>query len=851
MPRRLGGVAACAVVWVLVAVARVAAAEEPAKAEGVDFRYAPAWWQTSICLPDDWQKTLVGREGQLLYDFGGPHRGFKTSISLELPGAKWHSQSLAGARVPIVRTAHRGADRALIQEAFAAPPKTEGAASHSGPLVERLDGQRNTVNFAKPPAGTDPVFQAIAVAYNGPVRYRVKAESQPRTIVLGLCEGYYDEMGRRIQALQVEGAEPRTVDLVREIGQHVPAVFAFSGRDTDADGWIDVSVTPTPWSPDPNAFLNALWVFEGQAPPASELISGRTSRVPLAFVAGSEPPITGPPRSDYILADRQGSAAPRLVIDSEVPIQPDPARKQIRIGTRTIIGLNCAFSIAEQNGGHLVLSLNDAPKDITVCVARGGEVPAATLEQAREARQQAEAYWAKADLPYGRIVVPDANHQALLDSCVRNIYQAREIKDGLPAFQVGPTCYRGLWVVDGSFIMDAVAMVGREQEARHGIRYLLNRQGEDGGFMLMDGHWKETGIVLWAVNRHARLTDDKAWLLQQWPALERGYAYIKAMRARAATDPKAVNYRLIPAGFSDGGLGEKAAEYTNIYWTLNGLKAAAEGAAWIGRAEQAVEWQREYDDFYATFCKAAARDMKTDSHGNRCLPIYMENGLRVPPQKGQWAFCHAVYPGQLFAADDPLVRGNMAMLKAVECQGLVLDTGWLAEGLWNYFGSFYGHALLWLGEGDRASAAMIAMANHASPLLTWREEQMPVARDNGTQYVGDMPHNWASAEMLRLACHCLALERGDELHLLEGLPAAWISKPGAVTALNEVLTEFGPLSLKLEVTADGRSLTLSVTPPQRNHPKRIVLHAGNWAAEPGLVELPTDRPTRRELRLAR
>ena len=36
----------------------------------VDHRYAPPWWQTSICLPDDWQKTLLGKQGCLLYDFG-------------------------------------------------------------------------------------------------------------------------------------------------------------------------------------------------------------------------------------------------------------------------------------------------------------------------------------------------------------------------------------------------------------------------------------------------------------------------------------------------------------------------------------------------------------------------------------------------------------------------------------------------------------------------------------------------------------------------------------------------------------------------------------------------------------
>jgi hypothetical protein len=40
----------------------------------VDHRYAPVWWQTAICLPDDWQKTLVGKEGTLLYDHPGKRK---------------------------------------------------------------------------------------------------------------------------------------------------------------------------------------------------------------------------------------------------------------------------------------------------------------------------------------------------------------------------------------------------------------------------------------------------------------------------------------------------------------------------------------------------------------------------------------------------------------------------------------------------------------------------------------------------------------------------------------------------------------------------------------------------------
>lgn len=149
------------------------------------------------------------------------------------------------------------------------------------------------------------------------------------------------------------------------------------------------------------------------------------------------------------------------------------------------------------------------------------------------------------------------------------------------------------------------------------------------------------------------------------------------------------------------------------------------------------------------------------------------------------------------------------MLKATEVQGLVFNTGWMQDGIWTYFASFYAHALLWQGEGQKAARLLYEFANHAAPTMVWREEQKPVGE--GHEEVGDMPHNWASAEFIRLAVHVPALDRGDELHLLEGLPPKWLG-PGMKTALNGVATPFGDLYLNLNVDCDGETATLSVKP---------------------------------------
>jgi hypothetical protein len=152
----------------------------------------------------------------------------------------------------------------------------------------------------------------------------------------------------------------------------------------------------------------------------------------------------------------------------------------------------------------------------------------------------------------------------------------------------------------------------------------------------------------------------------------------------------------------------------------------------------------------------------------------------------------------------------------------------MADGIWNYFASFYGHAQLWLGRGEKAARVLYAFANHASPLRAWREEQPPRGKDAGGRFVGDMPHNWASAEFIRLVRNCVLLERGSEIHLLEGLPRTWLAA-GATTELKDVATDFGPASVLLRVDDDGRHATLRVRKPPGADLKRIVVHLGAWA----------------------
>ncbi|RIJ50828.1 hypothetical protein D1614_02590 [Maribellus luteus] len=681
----------------------------------VDFRYAPDWHATSICLPDDTSKTLIGPEGQLLYDFGGKKffayangEGFKTVFHiLADEGMKFDSQKLYSPKVPIVETTATLDGLKIKQEAFAYSSAGLGYFGKKQNWQERKTAPREDIILTHISNNTNEIriFNPMVVVNS---EFKVSLDSS----IITVNEDHHLFMSHQVKRVRQNLGEEKTL----------------------------VEFSPTLLQPGETILFAAIYD------------NGKTS--------------------------------------------------------------------------ELAQQLKESPDKVII--------------ELQKIRTDIINYWENnSPVPFGHISIPDQGIQDLIDASLRNIWQAREILDGKYSFQVGPTCYRGLWIVDGSFLLETSAMVDKGSDARDGIEYMLSFQQPNGKFgKLNPTFWKENGIVLWTCVRHAMLTQDKDWLRSIWPQLRKTVGFIKEMRKMTLENDILLDDGLIPPGEIDGGLGggKDKGEYTNIYWNLLGFKAIVQAAEWIGENDDAREWQREYDDFYATFQKAAHRDMVTDTYGNRYLPIPMDPKYHSLPQRAQWAFCQGVYPGQLFSQNDPIAKGTMDMLHTTLQEGMVMGTGWIIDGIWNYFAGFYGHACLWMGEGDRAVKSLYAFANHASHLLAWREEHNP--RDLPRHFVGDMPHNWASAEFIRLAVHLLAIDRGNELHLFEGLPKEWV-QAGMETSLKDIATPFGKLSFNLKVDEDGKSAMLKIEPLSDPSCDKIVVHQKGWAldGEASIIEL--------------
>lgn len=814
----------------------------------VDHRYNPPWWQTLICMPDDPLKTLVGKEGQVFGDFGyGGPRDFSFSVQFDSKTpAIWKSQGLVAAQAPVTHTIKESNGIRIEEFTFLQIPLVKQVNN-----IVRFDSRRIIRNWSKPSVQCDVAFQDIAEGKQsgsgeGLVIFHIKVSpGSSHKMALGFCEGFWKTPGQRVMKVHIEGAPLKEIDPVQDFGPNKPGVYFFSANDINKNGIITVAVSNAPGSIDGNAFINGIWMFKNQTPSSEVIISGKANHNCELYVACAEVPM--PERCYHMLVNLKNTTEDDKVFNPVIRYTGKESLKKedglLRIGNETFISSSNSFGeiTTDTDSAHsFEITLNPVllkpgeKKMMTLTINRfynPRNITPASVANSVKQKEVATAWWQKNSASADAIQVPDVGIQGMVASCIRNIFQARDIRDGKPSFNVGPTCYRGLWIADGTFILETATMLDYVKDVRGCIDYLTSFQLPGGGFNMINTFHKENGLVMYMLIRHAMLTQDKQWLLTNWNVIEGCIRRIDFLRQIALKDSNAPYYGMLPPGQIDGGI-LTGNDYSNTEWCLSGMKLAIKAAKWIGKNDEATAWQKKFDDLLSYFTKSAMSDLQKDDKGNTYLPVLIHNEGNYPPQKGQWAFCQSVYPGQLFDVTPELHKiadGTVEMLSDHLEEGLVLNTGWMNQGLWNYFSSFYGHALLWQGKGKKLPQLLYDFANHSSPTMVWREEQNPVGK--GKEEVGDMPHNWASAEFIRMLVHMIELDRGDELHLFEGLPKQWV-KAGDQTRLTGIRTPFGRINLVLTINSAGDSAKLSLTFLDKNNlPSKIVIHKEAWGTD--------------------
>lgn len=447
-----------------------------------------------------------------------------------------------------------------------------------------------------------------------------------------------------------------------------------------------------------------------------------------------------------------------------------------------------------------------------------------TLEYAKAALESTRTYWSQVKPFRNAFYIPDQQIQGMLDACGRNILQAREIVEDICEFHVGPTIYRGLWVVDGYYFGECAYMMGRDDEGFQCLQAVLKRVKPDGSIRILPDHHKETAVALSTIVRQCELRNDDQRLRELWPTMVRGMEHLRRMRddsLKLGSDYP--GYGLYPPSFGDGGIYGPEPEYTTPMNVILGLSDAARA----GKRLELPGWEQFEQlatELMQRMRQCIERDMRTTQQGIPYLSLSMVDNPIYKPQTGSATIARVAFHGE-FTPDDPMVTNLLTLADAIDDEeGIPACTGWRwDQSIYTYSCVRFAQLMLQAGYPQKAVDYLYAYANHASASRVWREEQ-PLLNTHSAEICGDMPHNWASVEFIRLVRNLLVLESNTGIELLPGLPKEWLPTPEHPLVLEKTPTRFGKLSIRL-TKEGGQGYQLQIEPEEGNQiPEYMALY---------------------------
>ncbi len=386
--------------------------------------------------------------------------------------------------------------------------------------------------------------------------------------------------------------------------------------------------------------------------------------------------------------------------------------------------------------------------------------------------------------------------------------QCRESRAGKGSYLSGPSVSRSLGAVEGHFMTEAALYLGNTAEAHETLVALWDRQDDKGAIVGQgpDQHSKETAAAIYSLVRSTELSQNWDYFNELYPDAYKAAMHLKSLRDLAAGDgtPNG-NYGLIQKGVGESGLPGVRSELTNTLWTLTALKLLLEVSDRL-TLDKRSDVREFYGQLRAAFIAASKQEVRKHPNGFSYLPMLLKGDdlwstkdakLMPQPQASQIFFSQAIYPGLLFTKEDNLVKSHIDLMKASIKEEVPAESGVLSHGgVWNADAAAAAQVFLWAGMREEARAMFDGFLNHASPLHAWRQEQ-PLLASGLTEYFGDMPQAWASAECIRFLRHTLVLEDDKDLRLLDGLADADMTAAKPL-ALASTPTRWGRVSVSLE-----------------------------------------------------
>jgi hypothetical protein len=415
------------------------------------------------------------------------------------------------------------------------------------------------------------------------------------------------------------------------------------------------------------------------------------------------------------------------------------------------------------------------------------------------------AYWHGVIDRGARIEVPCVKATQTL----RAAHVCQLIANDHGVLHAGEGFYDEFYLRDGGYQLLELEEAGLWEPARLAVSAYLTAQRPDGRFETQSDQFDANGQALWTLWQYAKISGNTAWLERAYPAMRRAAQWIQ--RTRHQSPPDSAFAGLLPPAPADGEFLWDGHHHIVGYdfWNLRGLLCTADAARMLGETNDARVFEDEAADYRRAIDAAWQRTV---------LPYFPPSWEKAGTP---WGNTETLWPTELFAPNDARVTSTLAEVREHHGGGFAEGTiRWTGQPnvIHPYLSAYTTMASLIRGDSEQFVEEFYWYLLHSSASHAFPEGIFFKRRYAWSETI---PHVLGAANFAFLLRHALIHERGDELHLLAGVPDWWLEPSREIRVLNAP-THFGPMSLEVRGTPAGLRFKLDL--PRRHSPSHVVLH---------------------------
>jgi hypothetical protein len=421
----------------------------------------------------------------------------------------------------------------------------------------------------------------------------------------------------------------------------------------------------------------------------------------------------------------------------------------------------------------------------------------------RDSLNKCIEYWEK-KFTIVNIKLPN-DYQKIVNTIKSNIAYILINKDGA-GIQPGSRSYERSWIRDGSLTASALLKMGLHKEVKSFIEWYTKYQFQNGKVpCVVDSRGPDpvpendsNGELIFLIKQYFNFSDDTTFLQSKYSNVKSAVNYIKLLIDQRSTDYFKSGYDsvrsfygLVPESISHEGYSAKPMHsYWDNFWTLRGLKDAAEIAKILMIQEDELYFSKLRDTFQTNLMNSINLTMK--NHKIDYIPGCAELG-----DFDAASTSIALYPGfaqNILPPDAVEKTFNKYYEYFSKRKNNQID--WINYTPYEVrlIGSF-----IMLGEIDKANELIEFFLNDQRPEgwnhwaeVVWHDKRHP-------GFIGDMPHTWVGSDFINSLRNYFVYENELDSSIIigAGLMKEWINSEEGIE-VSEMPTYYGKISYSVK-----------------------------------------------------